>query len=40
VGVLEKQEMMTIYYIYRFKRSNGMSRINALKQAIQTALRP
>jgi hypothetical protein len=40
VGFLEEQEMMTIYYIYCFKRSNGMSRIHALKQAIQAALRP
>jgi hypothetical protein len=33
-------EMMAIYYIYRFKRRNGMPRIHALKQAIQAALRP
>jgi hypothetical protein len=32
--------MMTIFYVYRFKRRNGMPRIHALKQAIQAALRP
>jgi hypothetical protein len=33
-------DMLTIYYVYRFKRRNGMPRIHALKQAIQAALRP
>jgi hypothetical protein len=32
--------MMTIFYVCRFKRRNGMPRIHALKQAIQAALRP
>jgi hypothetical protein len=40
VGFLEEQEMMTVYYIYRFKRRCGLPRIHALKQAIQSVLRP
>jgi hypothetical protein len=40
VGVLEEQEMITIYRVYRFKRRCGLPRIHALKQAIQAALRP